>query len=98
MCVAGSDRVAIGTNGNASATTLTDDYKAFIRERIHSRQEAAIAAPLETEEGYLFANNLNAPRRIETIGELLLKRSHSAGTVGKVLGGNLARVFADIWE
>lgn len=77
--------------------TLTDDYKARFRENIRSRQETGIAAPFETEEGYLFANDLNTPRRFETLGELLLKRGHSEVTVSKVLGGNLARVFADTW-
>ena len=97
LSVAGSDHVSIGTDGNLSATTLTDDYKARFRENIRSRQETGIAAPFETEEGYLFANDLNTPRRFETLGELLLKRGHSEVTVSKVLGGNLARVFADTW-
>lgn len=97
LSVAGSDHVSIGTDGNLSAMTLTDDYKARFRENVRSRQETGIAAPFETEEGYLFANDLNTPRRFETLGELLLKRGHSEVTVSKVLGGNLARVFADTW-
>lgn len=95
--VAGSDHVSIGTDGHISAMTVTDEFRARFREITRSRQEAGIAAPYETEEGYLFANDLNTPRRFETLSELLLKRGHSEATVSKVLGGNMARVFADTW-
>lgn len=96
--VAGEDHVSIGTDGHVSATQLSDQYRAEFREETRRRKERGIAAPFETEEGYLFANDLNTPRRFETLAGLLLERGHGESTVTKVLGGNLLRVFGEIWD
>jgi membrane dipeptidase len=40
---------------------------------------------------------LNVPRRMEIIGDRLLKRGYSAAVTEKVLGGNFVRVFTQIW-
>jgi membrane dipeptidase len=96
--VAGSDHVSIGTDGNLSATALTPKFIKDFREMTRKRREQGIAAPLETDEGYLFASDLNSPRRFETLGQLLLDRGHGADTVAKVLGGNLLRVFGEAWQ
>ena len=61
------------------------------------RRELGIAAPFETEEGYLFASDLNTPRRFETLADMLLERGHSEARVEKILGGNLLRVFGEAW-
>lgn len=98
MKVAGNDHVSIGTDGNLSPTELTPEFIEKFRAITRGRKEAGIAAPFETEEGYLFANDLNTPRRFETLAELLLARGHGADTVAKVLGGNLLRVFGAAWQ
>lgn len=96
--IAGSEHVSIGTDGYISPTQLTPEFIEKFREITRGRKAAGIAAPDETEEGYLFANDLNTPRRFQTLGELLLARGHSADTVAKVLGGNLLRVFGAAWQ
>lgn len=96
--VTGEDHVSIGTDGRISPTALTDAYRQEFREETRRRKERGIAAPFETEEGYLFANDLNTPRRFETLAGLLLNRGHSESTVEKVLGGNLMRVFGETWQ
>lgn len=68
------------------------------RRNVESRKAAGIAAPGETETGYLFASDLNTPRRFETLGGLMLARGHSETRVTKILGGNLRRVFGDAWS
>lgn len=95
--VAGSDHVTIGTDGMISATELTPAYVAQFRNNVRERKESGIAATFETEDGYLFASDLNSPRRFEALAGMLLARGHDATTVSKVLGGNLVRVFADTW-
>jgi len=40
---------------------------------------------------------LNIPRKIEVIADRLLQRGHSAAVTEKVIGGNFARVFGQIW-
>lgn len=96
--VAGEDHVSLGTDGTVSPTSLTEEYKAHFRKITRSRMEQGIAAPYETEEGYLFANDLNTPRRFETLAGLLLGRGHSEARVEKILGGNLLRVFGEAWS
>jgi membrane dipeptidase len=95
--VAGEDHVSIGTDGNLSPMELTQDYIDRFREGTRKRARLGIAAPYETETGYLFANDLNTPRRFETIAQLLMDRGHSETYVTKVLGANLLRLFGDTW-
>lgn len=54
-----------------------------------------IGAPREFE--VLFVTDLNHPRRMEMLGELLLERGHSEMRVEKIIGGNFARLFTDVW-
>jgi membrane dipeptidase len=71
-------------------------------EEVHKytreRREAGIGAPWETEEGYLFAPDLNTPRRLSTLATMLADRRHSADRIQKILGGNLLRVFNETWK
>lgn len=96
--VAGEDHVALGTDGIISPTELTDAFKAQFREITRSRQEQGIAAPYETEDGYLFAADLNTPRRFELLAARLLERGHGEARVEKILGGNLMRVYGEAWN
>jgi len=96
--VAGEDHVALGTDGTISPTTLTPQYIENFRKTTRRRAELGIAAPYETETGYLFAGDLNTPERFETLAELLLARGHSESRVEKLLGGNLLRLFSQSWS
>jgi membrane dipeptidase len=96
--VAGEDHVSLGTDGTFSPQELTPEFREEFRKSTLKRKELGIAAPFETEEGYLFANDLNTPRRFETLAGLLLARGHSEALVEKILGGNLMRLFGDTWK
>jgi membrane dipeptidase len=96
--VAGEDHVSLGTDGTISPVTLTPEYIENFRQMTRKRAEMGIAAPFETETGYLFANDLNTPRRFETLTELMLARGHSETRVEKILGANLLRLFGDTWK
>jgi membrane dipeptidase len=96
--VAGEDHVSLGTDGSISPTTLTPEYIENFREMTRKRAEMGIAAPFETETGYLFANDLNTPRRFETLTGLLLARGHSDERVEKILGANLVRLYGESWK
>ena len=95
--VAGEDHVALGTDGAISPQEITDEFREQFRKNTRQRKELGIAAPFETEEGYLFANDLNTPRRFETLTDMLLARGYSEGRVEKILGANLLRLFGDTW-
>ena len=96
--IAGADHVALGTDGAISPQEVTEAFKKNFRENTRRRKELGIAAPFETEEGYLFANDLNTPRRFETLTDMLLQRGHSETTVEKVLGANWVRLFGETWK
>jgi membrane dipeptidase len=95
--VAGEDHVSIGTDGTVSPAVIDQKYKDAFADDTRKRREAGIAAPGETEDGYLFANDLNTPRRLETLGQMLADKGHSATRIEKILGRNLMRVYAEVW-
>lgn len=96
--VAGSDHVAIGTDGVVSPTAMTPEFVERFRGIVRMRREQGIAASDETEDGYLFAQDLNEPRRLAMIGERLRARGHALDVVDKVLGGNFARALREAWS
>jgi membrane dipeptidase len=95
--VAGEEHVAIGTDGSLSPVDLTPEFIANFREGTRERAALGIAAPFETETGYLFADDLNTPDRFNTLALLLQSRGHSGARIDKILGGNLLRLFGDSW-
>jgi membrane dipeptidase len=95
--VAGEDHVSIGTDGTVSPTKLTAKFIEQFRKTTAERKKLGIAAPYETETGYLFANDLNTPERFETLSQLLLDRGHSEARVKKIMGANLLRLFSETW-
>jgi membrane dipeptidase len=96
--VAGEDHVSIGTDGGISPETIDDAFRRNFAENIRARREAGIAAPGETEDGYLFASDLNSARRFETLATMLSSRGHSGARIEKILGRNLLRVFSAVWK
>jgi membrane dipeptidase len=96
--VAGEDHVGVGTDGAISAVDLTPEYKAQFDAAITRRKQAGIAAPGEIPGVYTFVPDLNTPRRIQKLGELLAARGHGSSRIEKVLGGNFARLFKEAWK
>lgn len=96
--VAGEDHVSIGTDGTISPAVLDQAYKDAFARNVRERRAAGIGAPDESETGYLFANELNTPRRFETLAAMLADRGHSDARIEKILGRNLMRVFGDAWK
>lgn len=96
--VAGEDHVSLGTDGGVSAEVVDDEFREIFAGFVRQRREAGISAPGENETGFLFANELNTPRRFETLADMLSKRGHSDARLEKILGANLMRVFGDTWK
>lgn len=95
--VCGEDHVSIGTDGGLSAEIVDQAFKDNHIRFVRQRRAAGISAPAETEEGYLFAAELNSPRRLETLADMLIAKGHGSARVEKILGKNLQRVFAESW-
>jgi membrane dipeptidase len=95
--VAGEDHVAIGSDGGTSPEVVDDAFRKRFAEITRARVEAGIAAPGETETGYLFASDLNTARRLETLAGMLAERGWTDARIEKVLGLNFRRAFATAW-
>jgi membrane dipeptidase len=96
--VAGEDHVGIGKDGVLSPVDLTPEYRARAQADIDQRKKAGIGAPGEVTGIYTFVPDLNTPRRIQKLGELLAARGHSPRRIEKIVGGNFARLFQETWK
>jgi len=95
--VAGEDHVGLGTDGSISAQAT--DAAALERQHqfVDARRQAGIAAPGEDRDVFNIVTEYNQPRRFELLANDLQTRGHSARRIEKILGGNFARLFADVW-
>ncbi len=95
--VAGEDHVGLGTDGEILPTVVNDEYKKMFAEITEQRKKSGIGASNEDPTAYLFANDLNTPDRYAVLAQMLSKRGHSATRIEKILGGNFARLFQNVW-
>ncbi|HEY2291779.1 MAG TPA: membrane dipeptidase [Thermoanaerobaculia bacterium] len=96
--VAGEDHVGLGTDGGISGIELTPEFIQRHRENVQERRRQGISAPGEEEDVYTFLPDLNTPRRFETLATMLRERGHSPTRIEKILGGNFARLFREVWQ
>jgi membrane dipeptidase len=96
--VAGEDHVGLGTDGGISGIELTPEFIKRHREDVQNRRRLGISAPGEEEDVYTFLPDLNTPRRFETLAAMLRERGHSQARIEKILGGNFARLFREVWQ
>lgn len=96
--ICGEDHVGLGTDGAISGEAIDDkkfraEHKTFVEER----RKLGIAAPGESADVFNVIPEYNDPRRFERLAFDLAKRGHAERVVEKVLGGNFARLFAEVW-
>ncbi|HUL19439.1 MAG TPA: membrane dipeptidase, partial [Steroidobacteraceae bacterium] len=95
LSVCGEDHVGIGSDVGIEPFDTSAKGMAEFQKEEEERQKAGLAAPEEDRPTYV--EGMNTPLRLEIIADQLLKRGYSARATEKVLGGNFARVFAEIW-
>jgi membrane dipeptidase len=95
--VAGEDHVGIGTDGGITGIAITEAFKKGHIESVRRRKQAGIASPGEVEDVYTFVPELNDPRKLEKLGDALSRHGFSDARVLKILGGNFARGFSEVW-
>jgi len=94
--VCGEDHVGIGTDGRISAVEVTAEYRQRLREEFQRRQALGVSAPEEADAIPLVLE-LNDPRRLEKLADLLIARGHSSARVEKILGANFLRLMREVW-
>ncbi len=93
----GEDHVAVGTDQVVSAVKLTSQFRDDHRRYVEERRRLGIAAPGEDPAVFYLVPEYNQPERLLTLADDLLRRGHSQIKVDKIIGGNLARVYSEIW-
>jgi membrane dipeptidase len=96
--VCGEDHVGIGTDGAISTIAITPEYQRDHQKLVAERRRLGISAPGEDERVYNLVLEYNTPSRLELIALDLLKRGHSEARVEKIVGGNFARLFGEVWK
>ncbi len=86
--VAGEDHVCIGSDRDHRVIEMSDDYIAELK--------AEEGPNFHIEDWPLFMDELNGPRRMETIWDSLQARKLSSITIEKVMGKNLYRLYKEV--
>ncbi|HEY0685133.1 MAG TPA: membrane dipeptidase [Steroidobacter sp.] len=95
--VCGEDHVGLGTDGNVSATLIDERYREDMRKDYEDRVAQGIAAPGESPDMHQFILEYNHPRRFLSLAQDLSARGWPARRIDKLLGGNFARVYREVW-
>lgn len=95
--VCGEDHVGIGSDGTISPIDFNDEFKRKHAEDIADRRARGISAPGEEPDVFTFLPDLNSADRLDKLAGLLAKRGHPDSRVAKIIGGNFARLFREVW-
>lgn len=95
--VCGEDHVGIGSDGTISPIDFNDAFKRKHAADVADRRSRGISAPGEDANVYTFLPDLNTADRLATLAALLARRGHSDARIGKIIGGNFARLFRETW-
>lgn len=95
--VAGEDHVGLGTDGSITGLTIDARTRKAQHDITEARRKAGIGAPGETDDVFLYVPEYNTPRRFEMLAADLLARGWSTTRVEKLIGGNFARLFGEVW-
>jgi membrane dipeptidase len=89
--------VGLGTDGSIPGVELNEAYWKKHRKFVEDRLKAGIASPGESPDVANLVPEYNDARRFLTLADDLAKRGWSAARIDKILGGNFARLFAEVW-
>lgn len=95
--VCGEDHVGIGTDLGVAPIERTPAFEKENREFIKGMVEDGIFSKGRPQDLYLFIPDLNMANRFEVLAGMLSARGHSDARIGKILGGNFARVMGEVW-
>jgi membrane dipeptidase len=94
--VCGEDHVGVGSDNSITPTVADEAYRRLLMDFAVQRKSQGIAAPREEE--VLFVQELNTPRRMETLADQMLARGYSESRVEKILGQNWLRLLGVAWR
>jgi len=95
--IAGEDHVAIGTDGGVLPNVIDAAAREAARKDYEQRHAAGIAAPGEGPDVFPLVLDYNSIDKLERLGNDLIKRGWTIARVEKLVGGNLMRLYAEVW-
>jgi membrane dipeptidase len=95
--LAGEDHVSIGTDGGVLPLVIDAKARENARKDYEQRKAAGIAAPGEAPDVFTVVEDYNSIDKLERLGTDLMKRGWTIAQVEKLLGGNLMRLYAEVW-
>ena len=95
--VCGEDHVGIGSDGTISPIDFNAAFRRKHAADVAERRSRGISAPGEAADVFTFLPDLNSADRLAMLSVLLSRRGHSDARIGKIIGGNFARLFHATW-
>ncbi|HSR64409.1 MAG TPA: membrane dipeptidase [Xanthomonadaceae bacterium] len=95
--VCGEDHVGLGSDTPVAPVERTPQFEKENRENIADMVEQGVFERGRPQDLYLFIPDLNRADRYEVLAGMLARRGHSEARIAKVMGGNFARVMAEVW-
>jgi membrane dipeptidase len=94
----GEDHVGIGSDLSLTPLDLNEHYRAAHAEVVRTRRQLGIGAPSESEDVFTYVPELNSPRRLAMIADMMLNAGYGSRCIEKVVGGNWMRLLAEVWS
>jgi membrane dipeptidase len=95
--VCGEDHVGIGSDTPVAPVLRDAAFEKDNRAGIADMVGQGIFEKGRPADLYLFIPDLNRIDRYEALAAMLSARGHSDARIGKILGGNFARVMTEVW-
>lgn len=96
--VCGEDHIGIGTDGNVSSLVVDEQARAAQKQKFEARTREGVATAGEGPDVFNYVPEYNTPRRLLTLADDLAKRGWPGSRIEKLIGGNFARLFGEVWD
>ncbi len=95
--VCGEDHVGIGTDNGPLPRVIDEKARAAARKDNEYRTRMGFAAPGEGPDVFPLVMDLNRVDRFGHLSGELAARGHGQAKIEKLMGGNLLRLYRDVW-
>lgn len=95
--ICGEDHVSLGTDGNQLPIPINEETWKRAREMHEFRSANGFAAPGEGADILTIVHDYNRLDRFHALADDLAKAGWTQAQLEKLLGGNLMRLYSDVW-
>lgn len=96
--ICGEDHIGLGTDNIVPALVIDAEALAAQKQRYEQRVRDGVATAGEGPDVFNYVMGYNTPRRFYILADDLAARGWSGGRIDKLIGGNFARLFSEVWE